>query len=74
MINTHKHWCHAIFFKLGGAAVDPECGLFDNVHVYSTKVAGKTVYYSDILAFVDIQNNKNSYYRLQLLESNGQNT
>lgn len=57
---------------LGGGAVDPECGLGDNVHVYSEKVNGKNVYYSVILSFVDIYFNKNSYYRLQLLESNGQ--
>lgn len=60
-------------FKLGGGAVDPECGLGDNVHVYSTKIAGKTVFYSVNLALVDIECNKNSYYRLQLLESNGRN-
>lgn len=59
--------------KLDGTAVDPECGLDENAHVYSTTMNGKKVYYSVILGLVDIEHNKNSYYRMQLLQSNDQN-
>lgn len=52
--------------------MDPECKLENNVHVYSKKINGKTVYYSVTLGLVDIGRNKNSYYRMQLLKSNVQ--
>ncbi|KAJ6649063.1 Poly [ADP-ribose] polymerase [Pseudolycoriella hygida] len=46
--------------------VDPECGLGDrSVQVYKV---GRNKYHA-ILACVDILTNRNSYYRLQLLES-----
>lgn len=48
-----------------GAVVDPDSGLDDIAHVYSE---GKLKYFA-ILGKVDIQNDKNSYYKLQLLES-----
>lgn len=57
--------------KIDGCAVDPECGLEDNAHVYSQNGNnGRLVRYSVILGLVDIENDKNSYYRIQLLESN----
>ncbi|XP_070576368.1 poly [ADP-ribose] polymerase 1-like [Ptychodera flava] len=48
----------------GGAAVDPDSGLEDSVHVYSEK--GNV--YSATLGLVDISRGTNSYYKLQLLE------
>ncbi|XP_055294949.1 poly [ADP-ribose] polymerase-like [Sitodiplosis mosellana] len=53
-----------------GSAVDPECGLADNAHVYCGDAGNhKDVEYSVVLGLVDIESNKNSYYRMQLLES-----
>ncbi|XP_043948531.2 poly [ADP-ribose] polymerase isoform X3 [Drosophila biarmipes] len=48
-----------------GLAVDPESGLEDIAHVY---VEGKSNY-NIVLGLTDIQRNKNSYYKLQLLEA-----
>ena len=48
----------------GGAVVDEDSGLENKAHVYSTK---ETVY-SVVLGAVSIQDDKNSYYKLQLLE------
>lgn len=65
-----------IFSKLidlDGSAVDPECGLDENAHVYSAFLNKGKVYFSVILGLVDIEHNKNSYYRMQLLQSNDQN-
>lgn len=59
--------------KLDGTAVDPECGLDENAHVFSATLNDEKVYYSVILGLVDIEHNKNSYFRMQLLESNDQN-
>lgn len=59
--------------KLDGTAVDPECGLDENAHVYSATLKNKKIYYSVILGLVDIEHNKNSYFRMQLLQSNDQN-
>lgn len=56
-----------------GTAVDPECGLDENAHVYSATINKKKVCYSVILGLVDIGRNKNSYFRMQLLQSNDQN-
>lgn len=50
---------------LDGAVVDPDSGLEDLAHVYGE---GKLKYFA-ILGKVDIQSDKNSYYKLQLLES-----
>lgn len=59
-----------VFFFLDGSAVDPECGLADNAHVYcGNALERQNVKYSAVLGLVDIENNKNSYYRIQLLES-----
>lgn len=49
-----------------GAAVDPESGLQDTAHVYND---GTTKFFA-ILSYTDIQDDKNSYFKLQLLESN----
>lgn len=59
--------------QLDGGVVDPECGLEENAHVYSAMINNGKVYYSVILGLVDIERNKNSFYRMQLLESNDQN-
>lgn len=48
-----------------GTAIDPESGLQDIAHVYRLD---KTLYTS-VLCYTDIQKNKNSYYKLQVLES-----
>ncbi|XP_041632333.1 poly [ADP-ribose] polymerase isoform X2 [Drosophila kikkawai] len=48
-----------------GTAVDPDSGLEDIAHVY---VHGKDKY-NVVLGLTDIQRNKNSYYKLQLLEA-----
>ncbi|XP_037719414.1 uncharacterized protein LOC119553225 isoform X2 [Drosophila subpulchrella] len=48
-----------------GLAVDPDSGLEDIAHVY---VEGNNNY-SIVLGLTDIQRNKNSYYKLQLLEA-----
>ncbi|XP_039968525.1 poly [ADP-ribose] polymerase isoform X1 [Bactrocera neohumeralis] len=52
-----------------GSAVDPESGLQDVAHVY----LDKNCKYSVVLGLTDIQRNKNSYYKLQLLESDSKN-
>ncbi|KAH8362007.1 hypothetical protein KR084_000200 [Drosophila pseudotakahashii] len=53
-------------FKVkNGMAVDPDSGLEDIAHVY---VEGNNKY-NIVLALTDIQQNKNSYYKLQLLEA-----
>ncbi|KAH8380159.1 hypothetical protein KR009_009295 [Drosophila setifemur] len=48
-----------------GMAVDPDSGLEDVAHVYAQ---GKDKY-NVVLGLTDIQRNKNSYYKLQLLEA-----
>lgn len=59
-------------FITDGCAVDPECGLEDNAHVYSQMINTRRVYFNVVLGLCDIENDKNSYYRIQLLESNDQ--
>lgn len=54
----------------GGLAVDPESGLEDVAHVY---VSPKKEKYNAVLGITDIQKNKNSFYKLQLLESDMKN-
>ena len=48
----------------GGAYVDPESGLEDKAHVYKS---GEDLY-SVVLGSVDVQEGRNSYYKLQLLQ------
>lgn len=48
-----------------GTAVDPDSGLEDIAHVYSER----NLKYFAILGLVDIAKDKNSYYKIQLLES-----
>lgn len=48
----------------GGAYVDPESGLDHKTHVLKKGSA----LYSVVLGAVNIQEGKNSYYKLQLLE------
>lgn len=52
-------------FFLDGSAVDPDSKLADVAHVYTE---GKLKYFA-ILGLVDISKNKNSYYKIQLLEA-----
>ena len=54
---------------VGGLAVDPDSDLVDEAHVYSD---GKDAY-TCVLGLSDVQTNKNSYYKIQLLESNNKN-
>lgn len=57
-----------------GNEVDPECKLNENARVFRRCINQREVKYSAILSLVDIQNNKNSYYRMQLLESTERHT
>lgn len=50
-----------------GSALDPESGLEDCAHVYRDGVTGKL--YTTVLNLIDITKNKNSYYKMQVLES-----
>lgn len=53
-----------------GAAVDPSSGLQDFAHVYTDG----TLKFFAVLSYTDIQENKNSYYKIQLLEGNKNNS
>jgi poly [ADP-ribose] polymerase len=53
----------------GGAAVDPDSNLEDIAHVFK----GKDDIYNAVLGITDIQSGKNSYYKLQVLESDAGN-
>ena len=48
-----------------GSAIDPQSGLQDIAHVYRQD----GVLYSSVLSYTDIQKNKNSFYKIQVLES-----
>ena len=48
----------------GGGFVDPDSGLQDKAHVLKVRDA----LYSVVLGSVNIQADKNSYYKLQILE------
>ncbi|KAM7363583.1 poly-(ADP-ribose) polymerase [Cochliomyia hominivorax] len=53
-----------------GLAVDPDSGLEDVAHVYVSQNKDK---FNIVLGITDIQSNKNSYYKIQLLESDNKN-
>lgn len=53
------------FVLLDGSVVDPDSQLENIAHVYTL---GSLKYYA-ILDLVDIAANKNSYFKMQLLES-----
>ena len=53
----------------GGSAVDPDSNLVDVAHVYSKKHD----IYNAVLGVTDIQSGKNSYYKLQVLQSDAGN-
>ncbi|KAK8763975.1 hypothetical protein V5799_033404 [Amblyomma americanum] len=53
----------------GLAAVEPDSGLADIAHVYTK---GDEIY-SSVLGLVDVSHGTNSYYKLQLLESDNRN-
>lgn len=58
-------------FKIkGGGAVDPASGLEDVAHVYES---GKDKY-TATLGITNVQSNKNSYYKLQLLQADTGNS
>lgn len=48
-----------------GAAIDPDSGLSDVAHVYQRE----GVLYTSVLGLTDIQKNKNSYFKIQVLQS-----
>lgn len=52
-----------------GAAVDPQSGMQETAHVFRRE----NVTYSSVLALTDIKNNKNSYYKLQVLKADMEN-
>lgn len=49
-----------------GSHVDPESGLEEVAHVYRDKKTNAL--YNAVLNYIDIQKNKNSYFKMQLLE------
>lgn len=53
-----------------GVAVDPASELEDVAHVYRFN---KDIY-TAALSLTDLQTGKNSFYKLQILESNNKNT
>ena len=53
----------------GGAAVDPDSKLGDIAHVYKNEHG----FYNAVLGMTDIQSGKNSFYKLQVLESDSKN-
>lgn len=57
-----------MFIASDGSVVDPDSQLENIAHVYSE---GDLKYYA-ILDLVDIAANKNSYFKMQLLESDKQ--
>lgn len=50
--------------------VDPDSGLKETAHIYCGEINGREMKYMVVLGLVDIEQNKNSYFRMQLLESN----
>jgi poly [ADP-ribose] polymerase 1 len=48
-----------------GVAIDPASKLADDAHVYQRE----DVLYTCVLGFTDIQNNKNSFFKIQVLQS-----
>ncbi|KAG4065356.1 hypothetical protein HA402_012301 [Bradysia odoriphaga] len=54
--------------------VDADSGLRDNAHIYVGEWKGVQMKYIVILGLVDIQCNRNSYCRIQLLEANDKQT
>lgn len=48
-----------------GKAIDPDSGLDDVAHVYKRE----NVLYTSVLGLADIKKNKNSYFKLQVLQS-----
>lgn len=55
-----------------GSALDPESGCEDFAHVYRDKATNSL--YTTVLTNTDIQQNKNSYYKLQVLEHDNEKT
>lgn len=58
-----------MIFHQDGATVDSQSNLGEIAHVY---VANDLIY-SEVLVKVDLSENKNSNYKLQLLESDAEN-
>ncbi|XP_031628011.1 poly [ADP-ribose] polymerase-like isoform X2 [Contarinia nasturtii] len=54
----------------GSNLVDYDSGLQQTAHIFCEEVNGKQLKYIVICGLVDIERNKNSYFRMQLLESN----
>ncbi|KAL7019197.1 hypothetical protein ACKWTF_011043 [Chironomus riparius] len=50
-----------------GTALDPESGLDDVAHVYRDNITNQL--YTSVLGLTDITKNKNSFYKMQVLES-----
>lgn len=57
---------YPIQYHPGGSAVDPDSGLEDVAHVYVDKNGNK---YAVVLSLTDVISQKNSYYKLQILEA-----
>lgn len=64
------HFICEIIFQTGWVAVDPESELEERAHVYREQTQNGGFYCSVTLTLVDIENNKNSFHRIQMLESN----
>lgn len=54
------------YYVLGGTAVDPASKLEDEAHVYQDHDGTK---YTVVLSQTDVVAQKNSYYKMQVLES-----
>lgn len=61
---------NSIEIDKGFNLVDPDSGLKETTHVYCGEFCGRQIKFMAVLGLVDIENNKNSYHRMQLLESN----
>lgn len=54
--------------------MDPDFNYDDKAEVFCEQKGGSLLKYSVVLALVDIENDKNSYYRIQLLNSEDMKT
>uniref|UniRef100_A0A1I8ABE0 Poly [ADP-ribose] polymerase n=1 Tax=Steinernema glaseri TaxID=37863 RepID=A0A1I8ABE0_9BILA len=51
-----------------GYAVDPDCDDHESYHVFTEKWNGRTVAWQTTLGHADVERNKNSFYKLQLVK------
>lgn len=66
-LNIKSKISYFLVYKLDGEVVDPRSGLVDIAHVYTMNNRA----YNEYLINTEVSEDKNSYYKIQLLESNG---